>query len=137
MFLQFSHAVDIVKKSRSLFGNGQSLHAFSLTTFYSFCHYNSYKNYEFPDVPYCVPRSPCDCQAQPVELGLGHAEPSPALNCVVAPVDLRHLCQESTVARFRLAHVQPLLNLPSLGNSRVKDRHLEVLFQRLNDVEDA
>ena len=53
MFLQFSHAVDIVKKSRSLFGNGQSLNAFNFTTFYSLCHYNSYKNYEFPDVPMC------------------------------------------------------------------------------------
>ncbi len=51
MFLQFSHAVDIVKKSRSLFGNGQSLHAFSFTTFYSFGHYNPYKNYKFPDAP--------------------------------------------------------------------------------------
>src|SRR5215813_9999299 len=52
-------------------------------------------------------------------------------------VSLRQRREQMAEARSRLAHVQPLLNFPYAGRHRVHHRHLQVLLQRLDDIERA
>jgi hypothetical protein len=47
----------------------------------------------------------------------------------------RHLRQQPSIARPRLPHRQPALDLPGAGGDRMHHRHAEVALEDIDDVE--
>src|ERR1051325_3506077 len=47
-------------------------------------------------------------------------------------LSLRQFCQQATVARFHVAHVEALVDLPSLTEGGVHHRNAEVLLQQFD-----